>query len=388
MIYVIIMFCIGFIIGGFSSGNNTLGILGIIGTIVLTIFGITKQYLEERRSDKTERESAYKQYFSGNNPIESNFSKNFVRYKDYPITTFIQENEIPIELLETTINIGDYEESRYDKKQDCIFLNENDIYTKDRFNNTLIKCFEDAKLKISTNKTNNSQSKTNINKITSFNKNDIDSYTFDIYSLQDYSKFAKRYYCEIMDVDISNFERDDYPEMVDKILKILEIEDISFKEFVINFEKIRTGYYQWGDKCEISQKYRLYEALDFFYDYLRDIRIKKISYVGFNKFLIKEAQDNEVYLKNKPNKDESIVSAILNGKNPIEKLDSNQIPLFIERLKYVLKKERKSLMWLCNNISSLGCDALNNEYLEFENPSLDLIIKWFFIYYKKTITTM
>lgn len=388
MIYVIIMFCIGFIIGGFSSGNNILGILGIIGTVALTIFGITKKYLEERHLDKIERESAYNKYFSENNPIESNFSKNFVRYKDYPITTFIQENKIPIELLETTINIGDYEESKYDKKQDCIFLNENDVYTKDKFNSTLIKCFEEAKSNIETNKTNELQSKTNINKTTKSNKNNINSYTFDIYSLQDYSEFAKRYFCKIIDVDISSCKSVDYPEMVEKILKILEIEDITFKEFVINFEKIKTSYYQFGDKFEISKKYGLNEALDYFYDYLSDVRIKKISYVGFNKFLVKEAQDNEIYLKNKPNKDESIINAIIDGKNPIEKLESNQIPLFIERLKYVLKKERKSLMWLCDNISSIGCDFLNDKYLEFENPSLDLILKWFFIYYKKIITTI
>ena len=40
MIYVIIMFCIGLIIGGFATGNNTVGVVGVIGVVVLTIIGL------------------------------------------------------------------------------------------------------------------------------------------------------------------------------------------------------------------------------------------------------------------------------------------------------------------------------------------------------------
>ena len=41
MVYCLIMLCIGFIIGGFASGNNSIGVIGIIGVVGLTIYGIT-----------------------------------------------------------------------------------------------------------------------------------------------------------------------------------------------------------------------------------------------------------------------------------------------------------------------------------------------------------
>ncbi len=378
MIYFLIMICIGFIIGGFSSNNTLCGIIGIIGTIGLTFFGITKRYIEDRNADKAERQSAYNLYFSGNNPFENSFSKKFVRYKDYSLATFIEKNKIPSELLETVVNIGEYQKSNYDKQLDTIFISETDAKTKEMFYNILETCVLDATTK------NKQLSRQNI-KTNKFNYND---YIFDIYSIQDYSKFAKQNWCKLFDIDLSSCERDDYPEMVDKILKILEIENISFKEFVTNFKTIKPSYYQWGDKSEISKKYRLNEALDYFYDYLKDVRLKRISYINFNKFLVKESKDNAIYLKNKPTNDEGIVGAIVNGKNPINKLKPNQIPLFIERLKLVLKKEKKSLFWLCNNISSSGCEYLNDKYSELKNPSIDIILKWFYLYYKNTIETL
>ena len=49
-IYLAIMFCIGMIIGGFASGNNAFGVFGIIGTVVLSIVGITIRYQNEKNT--------------------------------------------------------------------------------------------------------------------------------------------------------------------------------------------------------------------------------------------------------------------------------------------------------------------------------------------------
>lgn len=49
------MLCIGLIIGGFVNDNNSIGIVGIIGTIVLTIYGLTSNYIKHKKfyaSDK------------------------------------------------------------------------------------------------------------------------------------------------------------------------------------------------------------------------------------------------------------------------------------------------------------------------------------------------
>ena len=64
MIYVIIMFCIGLIIGGFATGNNTVGVIGIIGVVVLTIIGLTTNYIKQKSQFDSERYSAFNSYYS------------------------------------------------------------------------------------------------------------------------------------------------------------------------------------------------------------------------------------------------------------------------------------------------------------------------------------
>ena len=64
MIYVIIMFCIGLIIGGFSFGNKTIGIIGIIGLVVLTIIGLITNYIKQKSQFVNERQTAFNSYYS------------------------------------------------------------------------------------------------------------------------------------------------------------------------------------------------------------------------------------------------------------------------------------------------------------------------------------
>ena len=44
------MLCLGFIIGGFASGNNTIGTIGIIGAVGLIIYGLTTSYIKQKKS--------------------------------------------------------------------------------------------------------------------------------------------------------------------------------------------------------------------------------------------------------------------------------------------------------------------------------------------------
>lgn len=37
VIYIAIMLCIGMIIGGFAAENNTVGIIGVVGTVYLSL---------------------------------------------------------------------------------------------------------------------------------------------------------------------------------------------------------------------------------------------------------------------------------------------------------------------------------------------------------------
>lgn len=66
MVYCLIMFCVGCIIGGFSFGNNTIGVIGVIGVIALTSFGLTANYIKYKRNIGVEKQSAlFTYYFSG-----------------------------------------------------------------------------------------------------------------------------------------------------------------------------------------------------------------------------------------------------------------------------------------------------------------------------------
>lgn len=71
-IYIAIMFCIGMIIGGFAFGNNAFGVFGIIGTVVLSIVGITIRYQNEKK-DVFDVQKATQQYI--NSLLESKSEK-------------------------------------------------------------------------------------------------------------------------------------------------------------------------------------------------------------------------------------------------------------------------------------------------------------------------
>ena len=56
MVYFLIMVFFGFIIGGFTAGNNTFGIIGIVGVVFLTVFGLTTNYLKHKKLDNSVNE--------------------------------------------------------------------------------------------------------------------------------------------------------------------------------------------------------------------------------------------------------------------------------------------------------------------------------------------
>lgn len=75
IIYIAIMVFIGMIIGGFAAGNNTLGIVGIVGTVILSIVGITIRYLNDRQNRTNEQKNAYDTYFKENATTQTSLSK-------------------------------------------------------------------------------------------------------------------------------------------------------------------------------------------------------------------------------------------------------------------------------------------------------------------------
>ena len=63
MIYVVIMFCFGLMLGGFIFGNNTVGIIGLISGVVLIIYGLITNYIKYRHKTNDEQKNAFFSYY-------------------------------------------------------------------------------------------------------------------------------------------------------------------------------------------------------------------------------------------------------------------------------------------------------------------------------------
>lgn len=218
---------------------------------------------------------------------------------------------------------------------------------------------------------------------TASSTNTHDNLKFDIYSLDEFCKHAKS--CVYSWYDLGVPDNFDFPEMREGIMRVMELEKISFETFIRNFETISQDYHKWGKHEAVAIKYNLCQPLDFFASYMRDKRAERISMDGFYRFLAQEAIDSKVYESNLPDEGEDPVSAALDGKLVIgERVKSDEIQRYIDILKYVLDKDDKSLVWLSNNISSIYQTNLADWYDKydiFSNPNLNTVLNWFWVYY-------
>ena len=204
------------------------------------------------------------------------------------------------------------------------------------------------------------------------------------YSFKKYWVFAKHTWNNIK---FKN-EGDDYSYLIKGLYRIMEIEGVDFKGLVINFESIRPEYYHGGKRFDISEKEGLLSSISVFNSFLEFIRESRLSVDGFKDFLVKEATDNEIYLANKQGDNESIVEFFINRKIRLEKVKVEHIGSYIMLVQNIMEKEKIDIIKLgkysvCSNI-----DDLISKYSTDDVPSSETILKWFKMYYKKTIATV
>lgn len=205
------------------------------------------------------------------------------------------------------------------------------------------------------------------------------------YSFNGYWMFAREEYKKVLTI----FPNDnkDYSHLINGLKEVMKIENLDFKALVINFEKIRPEYYYGGKRFEISQQKGLLGAITTFESYVTSIREQRLSIKGFYDFLIKESNDNEIYLSNKRSDGESIIETLLN-KNPIDKLILEHIEIYIERIQYILSKEKIDIACLARYSACASRSEFIEKYPIYDEPSTDTILEWLTRYYKKTITTI
>ncbi len=138
MIYVIIMFCIGLIIGGFASGNNTVGVIGIIGVVVLTIIGLTTNYIKQKSQFDSERHSAFNSYYSN-----SNENKKTVR-RIIPLNKLLDNVNFDGILENTQVIIGETHTSKFNPSDNNIYISLLDASSQEKFGNAIIECVKQA----------------------------------------------------------------------------------------------------------------------------------------------------------------------------------------------------------------------------------------------------
>ncbi len=212
---------------------------------------------------------------------------------------------------------------------------------------------------------------------TDYDEDDIEDYSFKNYSISDFLNYIET---ELGEGNEEFFESG--------LLHIMKLEQCSFEELVREFETIRKEYYMGGSKSEVSRQYRLHHVCDFFDSYLQEKCARKLSFDRFESFLLQEAKDNKIYIKNKLNDDESMFSVIMNGyyKHPL----SSQMTVglahdILKTLKMLLEENNTTMYWLCNNITWGGDFELEDwfeKYDDLETASLSDVLEWFWHYYK------
>ena len=145
MVYCLIMLCIGFIIGGFASGNNDIGVIGIIGVVGLTIYGLTTNYMKYKRNAEAEQRNAFNSYYSNNRSVKSEpIKKSFLPKGQYNINKFIKEEALNGGLEDIDIIVGESTISKYERREHNIYISEADNETPKKFLDALLRCFQQA----------------------------------------------------------------------------------------------------------------------------------------------------------------------------------------------------------------------------------------------------
>ena len=204
------------------------------------------------------------------------------------------------------------------------------------------------------------------------------------YSFKKYWVFAKHTWNNIK---FKN-DGDDYSYLIKGLYRIMEIEGVDFKGLVINFENIRPEYYHGGKRFDISEKEGLLSSISVFNSFLEFIREARLSVDGFKDFLVKEATDNEIYSANKQGDNEGNVEFIINRKIRLEKVKVEHIGSYIMLVQNIMEKEKIDIIELGKYSVSSKIDDLISKYSTADVPSSETILKWFKMYYKKTITTV
>ena len=204
------------------------------------------------------------------------------------------------------------------------------------------------------------------------------------YSFKKYWVFAKHTWNNIK---FKN-DGDDYSYLIKGLYRIMEIEGVDFKGLVINFESIRPEYYHGGKRFDISEKEGLLSSISVFNSFLELIREARLSVDGFKDFLVKEATDNEIYLANKQGDNESIVEFFINGKIRLEKVKVEHIGSYIMLVQNIMEKEKIDIIELGKYSVSSNLHDLISKYSTADVPSSETILKWFKMYYRKTISTV
>ena len=138
MIYVIIMFCIGLIIGGFATGNNTIGVVGVTGVVVLTIIGLTTNYIKQKSQFDSERHSAFNSYYSN-----SSENKKTVR-RIIPLSKLLDNVNFDGILENTQVIIGETPTSKFNPSDNNIYISLLDASSQEKFGNAIIECVKQA----------------------------------------------------------------------------------------------------------------------------------------------------------------------------------------------------------------------------------------------------
>ena len=145
MVYCLIMLCIGFIIGGFASGNNSIGVIGIIGVVGLTIYGLTTNYMKYKRDAETEQRNAFNSYYSNNRSVRTEpIKKSFLPKGQYSINKFIKEEALNGGLEDIDIIVGESTISKYERRGHNIYISEADNETQEKFVDALLRSFQQA----------------------------------------------------------------------------------------------------------------------------------------------------------------------------------------------------------------------------------------------------
>ena len=129
-------------------------------------------------------------------------------------------------------------------------------------------------------------------------------------------------------------------------------------------------------------------SISAFNSFLELIREARLSVDGFKDFLVKEATDNEIYSANMQGDNESNVEFIINRKIRLEKVEVEHIGSYIMLVQNIMAKEKIDIIELGKYSVSSNIDGLISKYSTADVPSSETILKWFKMYYKKTITTV